>query len=53
MSEKLPNWNLEDFYLNLKDDQINVDLDIFKNFLSLLIKSIKDKLRNIQIVLNL
>jgi oligoendopeptidase F len=32
MSEKLPNWNLEDFYLNLKDDQINVDLDIFKKF---------------------
>jgi len=32
MSEKLPNWNLEDFYLNLKDNQINVDLDIFKKF---------------------
>lgn len=32
MSEKLPNWNLEDFYLNIKDDQINLDLDTFKKF---------------------
>ena len=32
MSEKLPNWNLEDFYSNIKDDQINFDLDTFRKF---------------------
>ncbi len=32
MSEKLPNWNLEDFYSNIKDDQINIDLDAFREF---------------------
>ena len=32
MSEKLPNWNLEDFYSNIKDEQINFDLDTFRKF---------------------
>ena len=32
MSEKLPNWNLEDFYLNIKDDKINLYLYTFKKF---------------------
>ena len=32
MSEKLPNWNLEDFYSNIKDEQINIDLNTFRKF---------------------
>ena len=32
MSEKLPNWNLEDFYASIKDEQINFDLDTFRKF---------------------
>ena len=32
MSENLPNWNLNDFYSNIKDEQINFDLDTFRKF---------------------
>ena len=32
MNENLPNWNLEDFYSNIKDEQINIDLGIFRKF---------------------
>ena len=32
MSENLPNWNLKDFYTDTKDDQINIDLDAFREF---------------------
>ena len=32
MSENLPNWNLKDFYTDIKDDQINIDLDAFREF---------------------
>ena len=32
MADKLPNWNLEDFYSSIKDEQIELDLEEFKKF---------------------
>ena len=34
MSDKLPNWNLGDFYSSIKDDQIELDLEEFKKFVN-------------------
>ena len=30
MTDKLPNWNLEDFYSSIKDEQIELDIEKFK-----------------------
>ena len=32
MADKLPNWNLEDFYSSIKDEQIELDTEKFKKF---------------------
>ena len=32
MADKLPNWNLGDFYSSIKDEQIELDLEDFKKF---------------------
>jgi len=40
MTEKLPNWNLGDFYSSIKDEGINLDLEKYRNFS----KSFKKKL---------
>ena len=32
MADKLPNWNLGDFYSSIKDEQIELDLEEFKKF---------------------
>ena len=34
MTEKLPNWNLKDFYNSYEDLQIQKDINIFKNFVA-------------------
>ena len=44
MSEKLPNWNLNDFYSSIEDEQINYDLENFKNLTLNFHKKYKDKL---------
>ena len=31
MADKLPNWNLGDFYSSIKDEQIELDIEKFKN----------------------
>ena len=41
MTEKLPNWNLGDFYSSIKDEGIDLDLEKYRNFLNLLTKNIK------------
>ena len=53
MSEKLPNWNLKDFYSNIKDEQINFDLDTFRKFSESFNKSTKKISRKIQKILSL
>ena len=35
MTEKLPNWNLNDFYTSIKDENIAKDIEKFKEFLNL------------------
>ena len=32
MADKLPNWNLGDFYSSIKDEQIELDIENFKKF---------------------
>ena len=32
MIEKLPNWNLGDFYSSINDEQIDLDLEKFRKF---------------------
>ena len=32
MTEKLPNWNLGDFYSSIKDEVIDLDLEKYRNF---------------------
>ena len=44
MSETLPNWNLNDFYLSIDDKQIEKDLELFKNFTLNFSNKYKDKL---------
>ena len=44
MTEALPNWNLEDFYLSIDDKQIDKDLDLFKQFTINFSEKYKDKL---------
>ena len=34
MTEKLPNWNLKDFYNSYEDLQIQKDINIFKTFVA-------------------
>ena len=44
MSNKLPNWNLKDFYSSFKDEAISQDLDIFQKFTKTFKENYKDKL---------
>ena len=44
MSNKLPNWNLKDFYSSFKDEAIYQDLDIFQKFTKTFKENYKDKL---------
>ena len=44
MTEKLPNWNLNDFYSSIEDEQINHDLNNFKKFTINFKKKYKGKL---------
>ena len=32
MTEKLPNWNLGDFYSSIKDEGIDLDIEKYGNF---------------------
>ena len=32
MTEKLPNWNLGDFYSSINDEEIDLDLEKYRNF---------------------
>ena len=44
MSNKLPNWNLKDFYSSFKDEAISQDLEIFQKFTKTFKENYKDKL---------
>ena len=46
MSEKLPNWKLEDFYSDIKDEQINIDLNTFRKFSESFNKKYKENIKN-------
>ena len=44
MSNKLPNWNLNDFYSSYKDEHISKDLDLFKKSTKSFKENYKDQL---------
>ena len=44
MTEKLPNWNLGDFYSSIKDEGIDFDLEKYRNFSKSFNKKYKGKL---------
>ena len=44
MSNKLPNWNLKDFYSSFKDEAISQDLHIFQKFTKTFKENYKDKI---------
>ena len=44
MADKLPNWNLGDFYSSIKDEQIELDIEKFKKFSSSFNDKYKGKL---------
>ena len=46
MTEKLPNWNLGDFYSSIKDEGIDLDLEKYRNFSKSFNKKYKGQLVN-------
>ena len=46
MTEKLPNWNLKDFYNSYEDPQIQKDINTFKDFVSSFSKKYSGKILN-------
>ena len=46
MTEKLPNWNLGDFYSSIKDEGIDFDLEKYRNFSKSFNKKYKGQLVN-------
>ena len=46
MTEKLPNWNLGDFYSSIKDEGIDLDLEKYRNFYKSFNKKYKGQLVN-------
>ena len=46
MTEKLPNWNLGDFYSSIKDEGIDLDLEKYGNFSKSFNKKYKGQLVN-------
>ncbi|MDC0861230.1 M3 family oligoendopeptidase [Alphaproteobacteria bacterium] len=46
MTEKLPNWNLKDFYSSYEDPQIQKDTNTFKEFVSSFSKKYSGKILN-------
>ena len=39
MTEKLPNWNLGDFYSSIKDEGIDLDLEKYRNLKDYLLEN--------------
>ena len=46
MTEKLPNWNLGDFYSSINDEGIDLDLEKYRNFSKSFNKKYKGQLVN-------
>ncbi|MDA9605153.1 M3 family oligoendopeptidase [Alphaproteobacteria bacterium] len=46
MTEKLPNWNLKDFYNSYEDPQIQKDINTFKDFVTSFSKKYSGKILN-------
>ncbi len=44
MTNKLPNWNLNDFYSSYKDESISKDLELFKKSTKSFLEKYKDKI---------